>query len=305
MKQIIRDYLTFNKRERNGIFILLTIILSLLVYLMIADKYTHHGKTDFTKFEKEIQLLQAATDIKKEPEYSEAVNTTKIPVPVETVPSERFMFNPNHLPEIDWKRLGLTNKQIHSIYNYESKGGSFRKKEDVKKMYAISPDLYKSLEPYIEIPLEEKAQTVKITYPKKTAPASTIIELNTTDSLQLTTVKGIGSFYAKTILKYRNALGGFHTKEQLMEVWKLDREKYDAMEKYLSVDASKIKKININSCTAKELKHPYINWKIVNGIINYRTKHGNFQAMEEIKKTDLLDDETFLKIVPYLSLDDE
>jgi competence protein ComEA len=98
-------------------------------------------------------------------------------------------------------------------------------------------------------------------------------------------------------------LGGYHAKEQLMEVWKFDQEKYDAIEKYVTVDASKVKKININTCTAKELKHPYIDWKLANGIINYRSKHGNFHTLEDIKKTDLLNDETFIKIVPYLSMD--
>jgi competence protein ComEA len=304
MKQIIRDYLTFNKRERNGIFVLLAIILSLLIYLMVADKCFRQEKIDFTKFEKEIQLLQAATETKNEgTQYRAATKTMTAASTVNSAP-ERFAFNPNQLPETDWKRLGLTEKQIHSIKNYESKGGRFRKKEDVKKMYTISPELYASLEDYIEIPVEEKTQPFKTTDKKNPAPEIKTIELNSVDSLQLTSVKGIGPFYAKTILKFRNALGGFHSKEQLMEVWKFDQEKYNALEKYITVDDSKVMKININTCTAKELKHPYISWKIANGIINYRSKHGNFHTLEEIKKTDLLDDETFLKIVPYLKIAD-
>jgi competence protein ComEA len=297
MKQIIRDYLTFNKRERNGIFVLLTIILSLLIYLMLSDKCIPHEKIDFEKFEKEIQALHAVAEKKDSRIHSGVINRTIAPASATGIAPERFAFNPNHLSEANWKRLGLTDKQIHSIRNYELKGGTFRKKEDVKKMYTIPPELYSSLEPYIEIPAEE-SQTFKT---KNPAPEIKIMELNSMDSVQLTTIKGIGPFFAKTIIKYRNALGGFHSKEQLMEVWKFDQEKYDAIEKYITVNGSKVKRININTCTAKELKHPYINWKIANGIINYRMKHGDFHSVDEIKKTDLLDDVTFLKIVPYLS----
>jgi competence protein ComEA len=305
MKQIIRDYFTFNKRERNGIFVLLTIILSLLIYLMIADKCFTQEKIDFTKFEKEIQLLQASAETKNTGiQYGTRTKAIAVVSAVDKA-SERFEFNPNQLPEADWKRLGLTDKQIHSIKNYESKGGTFRKKEDVKKMYTISPELYASLERYIEIPVEEKKiQTFNREDKKRLITEIKRMDINSADSMQLITIKGIGPFYAKTIIKYRNALGGFHSKEQLMEVWKFDQEKYDALEKYIIVNASKVTKININTCTAKELKHPYINWKIANGIINYRSKHGNFHTLEEIKKTDLLDDETFLKIVPYLKITD-
>jgi competence protein ComEA len=303
MKQIIRDYLTFNKRERNGIFVLLAIMLALLIYLMIADKCIRHEKMDFTQFEKEIQVLHATVDTKKSNMQLETINKKVSAVSSVVIASERFAFNPNHLPEADWKKLGLTDKQIHSIKNYESKGGTFRKKEDVKKMYTIPQELYTSLEPYIEIPVEEKKTASKTEDRKIPIPELKVMELNSADSLQLTTIKGIGPFYARTIIQYRKALGGYHAKEQLMEVWKFDREKYDALEKYLTVDASKVKKININTCTAEELKHPYINWKMANGIINYRIKHGNYQAIEDIKKTDLLNDETFLKIVPYLSTD--
>jgi competence protein ComEA len=305
MKQIIRDYLTFNKRERNGIFVLLAIILSLLIYLMIADKCIRHEKIDFTKFEKEIQALQASVEKRNSYIHSEIKNKTIAAAPLVIAAPERFAFNPNHLSEANWKKLGLTDKQIHSIQNYESKGGRFMKKEDVKKMYTISPELYASLEPYIEIPVEAKIPVTITRYQKMIAPEIKNLDLNSADSLQLTTIKGIGPFYAKAIIKYGNALGGYHAKEQLMEVWKFDQEKYDAIEKYITVDTSKVKKININTCIAKELKHPYINWKIVNGIINYRTKHGNFHAVEEIKKTDLLDEETFLKIIPYLTIGKE
>jgi competence protein ComEA len=295
MKQLIREYLTFNKRERNGIFVLLCIITALIVYLNVSDRIGHSERIDFTKFEKEIQALNAM------PVHKDIYPDRNNPTQSNSIP-ERFRFNPNNLPEQDWKKLGLSDKQIRSIKNYESKGGKFKRKEDLKKMYVISSELYASLESYVDIPSEGKITVPEKITDKQKHVETALLELNSADSVQLTSVKGIGPFFAKNIIKYKNILGGYSSKEQLMEVWKFDKEKYEAIEKYITVDASKIQQININNCTAKELKHPYLTWKIANGIVNYRAKHGNFTALEQIKKTDLITEELFLKMAPYLKL---
>jgi competence protein ComEA len=312
MKRFIRDYFTFNKRERNGVFILLSIITILIIYLNISDKFIKTEPVDFSKFENEINvfnaLIKSTNDSTRGEKYK---NNT----PAETtigyvnLNGERFNFNPNNLPEKDWKRLGLNDKQIHMIKNYEAKGGKFRKKEDVKKIYCIKEELYSSLEPFIKIPtsLDDNTTTLVSVSSKLTVsnPKSVIslVEINAADSAQLTKLKGIGAFFAKTIINYRNSLGGFVSKEQLMEVWKFDKEKYDGIEKYITVDASKVKKININTCDAKQLKNPYINWNTANAIVNYRLKHGKYKAVEDIKKTDLVDDEMLHKIARYLIID--
>lgn len=295
MKQFIREYFTFNKRERNGIFVLLSIIISVIVYLNLADKFIQRDKIDFTKFEKELQALNELPV-----ETKEATNSRDT-LKEESVSSLRFAFDPNGLPESDWKKLGLTYKQIRAIKNYESKGGTFRHKEDVKKMYVISAELYSSLEAYITI-LPKPKQSFSEYTSHQLPHTITLLELNSADSTQLTMIKGVGPFFAKNIIKYKKLLGGFCCKEQLMEVWKLDEEKYNQIEKYITVDASKITQININTCTARELKHPYISWKIANGMVNYREKHGNFNALEDLKKTDLLSDELILKLAPYLKM---
>jgi len=212
------------------------------------------------------------------------------------------------LSDSDWQRLGFSEKQIKTIKNYESKGGKFRSKEDVKKMYCIPEKQYLSLEPYISIPetashyrdfAAEKKLKAETPKPK---PETIIVELNSADSAQLTKVKGIGPFYAKSIVKYRNLLGGFTAKEQLMEMWKFDSTKFAGIENYIIIDPTAVKKININTCTAAELKHPYISWNMANAIVNYRSKHGKYKSIEDIKKTDLVDDKTYRKIVPYLTL---
>lgn len=312
MKQFIRDYLTFNKRERNGIIILLSIISLLLIYLNSSDVFKTPEKVDFTKFEKEIAAFNASMELNRiaEKEKKDSLYDANSIVPGTALITEYFSFNPNNLAEEDWKRLGFNDKQVQTIKNYESKGGQFRTKEDVKKMYCISSDQYSKLEPYIILPPKETANNYK-QFEKSPVTSNSqlrtsdsrlpaIVELNSADSAYLTKVKGIGAFYAKSIVKYREQLGGFAFKEQLMEIWKFDKEKFDAVKNFIIVDDSEVRKININTCTAAQLKHPYISWNIANAIVNYRLQHGKYKKLEEIKKTDLVDDETFRKLVYYL-----
>lgn len=299
MKRIIREYLTFNKRERNGIFILLSIIILLIAYLTVSHRFIKESTSDFTKFEKEVEFFQGTL-------AQQTVDPKKHSIEKRSLRAigEPFNFNPNNLPEADWRRLGLSDRQIRIIRNYEEKGGEFRTKEDVKKIYGISKKLYTLLEPYIQIPIKEEPAAGNNKLKKVFAGAcEPLIEINSADSIQLIKLKGIGAFYAKTIIKYRNLLGGFFSKEQLLEVWKFDQEKFDGIKEQLTVDNSKIKKININTCKATELKHPYLKWNMVNAIVNYRDQHGNYKSVEEIKKTDLVDIETFKKIEPYLIIE--
>lgn len=308
MKQIVRDYLTFNKRERNGVFILLAIITLLLVYLNVSDRFPEGENVDVTSFAREIDSMNALVTINPVEDPVGRPSAISPPKPLKKT-AQRFNFDPNNLPEADWKRLGFSDKQIKTIKNYESKGGKFRKKEDLKKMYCIREELFVSIEPYIEIqPPPSVFKDGKVTSTKlPTSPAvikvPVSVELNSADSAALTTIKGIGPFFAKAIIKYRNSLGGFYSKQQLMEVWKFDQEKYDIVEKFTTVDEASVKKININTCEIEQLKSPYIRWNVANAIVNYRKQHGKFKTIEDIRKTDLVDEETLRKIAPYLTLE--
>ena len=286
-------------------FVLVSIIALLILYLNFSERFFEQDRVDFTQFD---SLVMASKKMVSE-EVNQVTEIAETPaIKKQNTVIHYFEFNPNGLPEDDWKRLGLSEKQIKTIKNFESKGGRFHKKEDLKKIYGIKEQQYKNLEPYIRLATnkEEDKNTNSVFRDGKVEAVinrKITVDLNTADSIALLTIKGIGSFYAKNIIKYRNLLGGFVAKEQLMEIWKFDQEKYASIEKFVEVDGTMAKKIKINSCSVEELKHPYLKWNQVNGIINYRQKHGKFKTIEEIKNTDLVDDETLRKLAPYLILD--
>ena len=62
-----------------------------------------------------------------------------------------------------------------------------------------------------------------------------------------------------------------------------------------------IVKVNINTCETADLKkHPYISWNIANSIVQIRKSREPYKTIEEIKKSDLVNDEIYRKIAPYL-----
>ncbi len=302
MKQFLRDYFTFNRRERNGVFILLSIIVLLIFCLAFGNIFHKSESIDFSDFQKQISEFESnlkSVDSTQE-KYTISDNLTEKKVNYKE--AERFVFNPNNLPAKDWKRLGLSDKQIKIIKNYESKGGKFYKKEDVKKIYGISEKLYISLDPYISIPKEIKTNQVFDKSPHKLPKK--LVELNSADTSEYNSLKGIGAVFANRIIKYREKLGGFYKTEQLLEVYGFNQEKLDAIKNDIALDSLTIRKININKVTLNDLKtHPYIKYNLANAIVNYRDKHGAYKTIEDIKQIDLVNVELYTKLAPYLTLE--
>ncbi len=300
-KNFLREYFTFSRTQRNGVYILLFVILALMLYLSFSDRFLSHDKTDFSQFDKDITQFEA--------EQKQRIDSVPLEVRDNFAGSnspdveneERSPFNPNNLPDEDWKRMGLSDKQVKVIKNYESKGGKFRSKEDVKKMYCITPELYASLEQYIRIPADTSHQHEMY---KKFEKEKISAELNSADTVELDKLKGIGFAYAKRIIKYRDLLGGFVKKEQLLEVYGFDKERYDGLAEQITVDIQKVKLLDLNTVTLDELKkHPYIKYNIANLIVNYRKQHGNYRTVEDIKKLNLMNEELFTKLAPYLKVE--
>lgn len=94
-------------------------------------------------------------------------------------------------------------------------------------------------------------------YLPKLKPGATI-DLNTADTTLLKRVPGIGSSFARRIVKYRELLGGYYVVEQLQEVYGMDRERYDAIYPYFTVGtAVRPLTLTIDSISY----HPYLSWR--------------------------------------------
>lgn len=304
----------FSKKEQNGLIVLCILIL-LVVFIPVI--YKAGFKDDVGDLE-DLSFEQHVTKGRGSEGHSEGLAKGDASRGRsgdngrfrKDAAKQLFPFNPNHLPAEQWRKLGLTDRQIKVIHNYESKGGSFRRKEDLQKIYSISEASYRELAPYIVIPQVEKTVFTKASpYPDQKARegkrVTRIIELNAADSAALVEVRGIGPVLASRILQYRNRLGGFREVAQLREVFGIDSVRYGEIVGQLAVDSSALRKIYINRVGFDELRaFPYLRYKQMNAIIQYRKQHGKYVSIKDLTKINILDAEILRKIAPYLIFDD-
>jgi competence protein ComEA len=271
----IKNYLSVTKKEWNGMVVLLILILLILAAPYLYQYFHKETPTDFKNFDKAVNLLNSG----KDNNLSEDKKTNPV----------LFKFDPNNLPAEKWLQLGLSEKQVATIKNYEAKGGHFYNKADVQKIYAITADDYKRLAPYIDIP---EGYTNK---------PNIIIELNSADSAKLTRINGIGPAFAQRITQYRKRLGGFLNKEQLKEIYGFDEEKYSQIKEQVSVNPARITKLKINQVDFEGLRRfPYLTNKQTNAIIQYRNQHGNYSTIADMRNIVILDEVILRKIEPYI-----
>jgi competence protein ComEA len=202
--------------------------------------------------------------------------------------------------------MGFTVREAASIQKFRSKGGKFKQKEDLKKLYCVSPDRYSQLESYIQLPaLIETKQTREIKERKeKYTPKFVHVELNKADTFELQTLKGIGKYWARRIYKYREQLGGFYRSEQLLEMKGFPDSVFQQFKSQVSCDENRIRKLPLNTIPLEELiKHPYCWYGVGKTIVNYRTKHGPFSKPEELTKIYNLRPEIYEKLVHYLNFE--
>ncbi len=279
----------FSKRSRRAVLIftatmLVLVLLPRMYYLFAAPQKFTFSQTPFQKQQYkgyEFKKHEKRVYDRKKSKFS--------------IPSAKF--DPNTYSASDWMILGMSQKQAEIIVKFGKHG--FYSDEDLKKVFVISDkffDVIKDSLFYPAKPAYEKFER-KSYEPKAIAK----VEINTASEEELMTVRGIGGFFAKNIVKRRNELGGFRDAAQLLEVWKFDQEKLDGIAPFITIDASLVKQINVNTATAEELKtHPYISWNVANSIVKMRTQIGSYKKLEDLKKSVLVTEELFEKLKPYL-----
>jgi len=207
-----------------------------------------------------------------------------------------------------WRELGLRDKTIQTIRNFLSKGGRFRKAEDLQKIYGLFPDEYERLMPFIRIEALQslKNETAEIEEKPRTRPAPpsrfTVIDINLADTSAWIALPGIGSKLASRIVNFREKLGGFYAINQVAETFGLADSTFQKIRSWLKLDQPQLRKININTATLEELKaHPYIRFTLARPIVAYRSEHGPFNRLEDLKKIAAVTEDAFQKMFPYLT----
>jgi competence ComEA-like helix-hairpin-helix protein len=378
--KIVKDRLRLSATERRGMAVLLVFLLLVIAFNIFYPRFNRPERIDFGEFRLAVDSFIASTKENRDSAARE-FDFAAIDESVARQKLHPFPFNPNNLPDDQWRKMGLTDRQVRVIRNYEKKGGKFYRKEDLAKIYSISRAEYAILEPFIRIPDQEvrqhdeeaslsikpfpfdpnevseeqwremglrdrlvqtimnyrgkggkfyKKEDLKKIYGMreeeylqlepyvlisvdsnhrygkegKVMGEDLMVELNAADTLDLQQLKGIGPAFARRIVRYRDKLGGYYRKEQLLEVYGMEAERYDGIRDHVTVDAGLVRKININKATIKEmLRHPYMEFYIAKAIVNYRVQKGPFTDVGQIREAETIYDEVYERLAPYLTVE--
>ena len=324
---LVRDYFGFSHKETRGfivlIFLTLLCLLIPFVYRFLSNrKPVDTSVADQHKLDSLVALMQ--TEEAKQPQFGDQSDKDKTTAERFSEP-KLFKFDPNTVSVAGWQQLGLPRWLAERIEKYRSKGGQFRKKEDLLRIYDFPPDLYEQLEPYITLKeavhsdgfATNKPYSANEPYTSNNRPAFTErsepyptersaksalqpFDINTADTSQLIALKGIGATLAGRIVKFRDALGGFVSTDQFRDIYGLDSLAREELQKFGKI-RSAIRKIPVNTASAEELdRHPFLSRRQAQIIVNYREQHGAYTSAESLKPIRILDAKTIEKIAPYL-----
>ena len=223
-------------------------------------------------------------------------------------------FDPNTADSATLVRLGLHPRLARRICRYRAAGGRFRHTRDLARIYGMDTAALRRLCPYIRIaaapganpsfrkprPLE-KSHYAYTPYPSRKLPRGRQLDLNAADSAELLRVPGVGPYFARRIVRYRERLGGFVSPEQLREIPNLP----DSVQTWFRVTAEKAQRsLRLNTATFRELlRHPYLNYEQVKAIVNYRERQGALQTLQELSLSEAFTPVDLERLTPYVSFE--
>lgn len=130
-----------------------------------------------------------------------------------------------------------------------------------------------------------------------------LLEINSADSISLLELRGIGPVFSSRIIKYRKLLGGYHDKQQLLEVYGMDSVRLSGFRASITIESDSLRRINLRTAQFKEiLRHPYISYEMVKAFVNYRDKSGPPDRIGLVWDQSIWPDSLFEKLNPYLSV---
>ncbi len=289
------------RREASGVLTLIILILFVQTIIFLF----HTGEvndTNLSSVDTGIDTVKKSSsltslNLKPETNWNESGLNPKKRSPENVEKKiETFDFDPNNASFEDFIRLGLSEKQAAVIVKYRDKGGRFKKREDLNKIYILPEDFYERVKDHIII--ENNSQ--EFNKDDKRLLKGTVIELNRADSLTLISLPGIGPYYASKILDFRKRTGGFAYPGQLMDIKGIDSVRFNSFKELVTADSNLIVKKDIALATGDELSvNPYIGAYLARAIVRYIGNcHENFSGILHLAREEIIKPE-LLKILRY------
>ena len=334
----LKDFFYLQRNDRQAIMVLLGIVIVCITLVIVVGMLnpSNGDRSNSQQVHPYATSENAAPGDhpQKKADNGNTAEQEHLYYKVDGVPHELFPFDPNTADSTQLLRLGLQPWQVRSIYRYRAKGGIFREPSDFARLYGLTKKQYEILAPYIIIGEDyrpasdyygrkagrqgygqgrgealdgnggsigangsEGGKQKVYSYPQKLKPGQHV-SVNSSDTTELMKIPGIGSYYAKAIVRYRDKLGGFASLSQLQEIEGLPKEALP----FFTVNASEVKRLNINKLSLNQLRqHPYLNFYQAKEICDYRRLKGPIHNLQELKLLKDFPPDEIERLKPYIS----
>ena len=308
MKKQRNIYFLLTTEQWLGVALLVVMVIGTLVMVKhfqpekkVETSWTNDStRAEFTEYQANQDSIRKAEWKKKYPR--------------DTIEIRMQMFDPNTADSTTLVHLGFKPWQAKNMLKYRAKGGKYRKAEDLKKLYGMTDSMYQALTPYIDIAKEKVDSLVRDSLgvdsvrvdslPKWLEKKDTVLNLRTADTTELKMIRGIGSYRARQIVRYREQLGGFTYVEQILEAKGMENVDSDSLLTHFFIDSVKVERMNVNVVGVKRLsRHPYLRFEQAQAIYELRRKKLCLDSIQQLQQIDGLDSKTVEKIAPYLNFD--
>lgn len=211
-------------------------------------------------------------------------------------------FDPNSAEMEQLIAAGLPASISRVILNYRTRGGIFKKQEDMLKIYGMNDSLFALISPYLIFPPAiDNFQSIP---DDKPAGPRTTVDINLSDTATWKQLPGIGAVLAKRIVGFREILGGFTNIDQLLEVYGLKDSTLQVIRPLL-LTSPIFRKIRINHDLPLTRAHPYLSIKDSRVISNFIFQNGPIKSPDGLDAILAFDKKYWERLLPYLSFDHE
>ena len=289
----MQSHFKFSKQNRNGIFLLLLLIISVQCVYFFVDLSSEDisvNQQELKLFQKEIDSLRLASIENNKPKI--------------------YPFNPNYITDYKGYTLGMTNEEIDRLHQFRDRNKWVNSVTEFQNVTQVSDSLLNTISPYFKFPdwVTNHKPKSSGTYQSYNTPKSyeAKIDLNTATAIQLQKVNGIGEKLSERIVKFRNKfVGGFIADVQLLDVYGLSPEVIERITNEFTVKTPRqIQKINLNTATSDQLVTiQHIDYDLAHHIIEQRTLREGFKSIDDLKKVNDFPVNKIEIIKLYLTLD--
>ena len=290
--------LFLSRSEKRGLLLLLFLLLCVsggMLYVGMSERVGTSVKLS----PEDAAELEAFAEATKERKRQREAERTAFATP--------FPFNPNTADSATLIKVGLKSWQVKNLLAYRRAGGRWKDADDFKRLYGLTEEDYQRLRPYIQIPPpvrevyftehdRARQDSLYRLRPEKFTELI-VLDLNTVDTLTLRKIPGIGVGYSRSIVSYRQRLGGFVSVAQLKDIEGLP----ERIEEWFSVGENvEVRTISINKSDFKTLvRHPYLSYEQVKVITTHIRKYGPLRSWKDLQLYPDFTPQDFERLTPY------